>query len=101
MPSSSRRSRTLEEAGELAEHERPVAAADHVAEVLGERAQLGARDGSGLLVDESRVQAELAQQRDRAQDREAVAIEVAEQPEHPLALALEVRVVEPAVARVQ
>ena len=54
-----------------------------------------------VVVDEARVQAELAQQRDRAQDREAVAVEVADQPEDLLALALQVRVVELAVARMK
>ena len=47
------------------------------------------------------MQAELAQQRDRAQDREAVAVEVVDQPEDLLTLALQVRVVELAVARMQ
>ena len=52
-------------------------------------------------LDEARVQAQLPQQRDRAEDREAVAIEVAEQPEDLLPLALQVGVVDLAVARVE
>src|SRR5919109_5193719 len=89
-----------EEACELAEDERAVSRADDVAELLAKRAELGAREGFAALVDERGVDAELAQQRDRAQDREAVAIEVAEQPEDLLALALEVGFVEPVMARV-
>ena len=47
------------------------------------------------------MQAELAQQRERAQDREPVAVEVVEQAEDLLPLALQVRLVELAVPRVQ
>ena len=70
-------------------------------ELLDERVELRARDAVGSLVDEARMEAELAQQRDRAQDREAVAVEVVEQAEDLLALALQVGVVELAVARVE
>ncbi len=90
-----------QESRELAEDERPVAAADDVAQLLDERAELGARHGVVVVVDEARMQAELAQQRDRAQDREAVAVEVVDQPEDLLTLALQMRVVELAVARMQ
>jgi hypothetical protein len=65
-----------------------VAATDDVAELLDEGAELGARHCVVAVVDEPGMQAELAQQRDRAQDSEAVAIEVAQQPEDLLALAL-------------
>ena len=53
------------------------------------------------LVDEARIDAELAQERDRAQDREPVAVEVVDQAEDLLPLALQPGLVELAVARVE
>lgn len=49
-----------EESRELAEHERPVATAGHVAQPLDERVELGTGDVVTALVDEARMQAELA-----------------------------------------
>src|ERR687888_207945 len=63
------------------QHERAVAASCDLVELLGERAELGAWDGTVTLIDQPGVQPELAQECDRAQDGEAVAIEVTEQSE--------------------
>src|SRR5581483_5202076 len=63
-----------EEAGELAEHERPVATPGDIGELLGELVKLRT-GGVAAGVDEAGVEAELPQQRDRAQDGEAVAVE--------------------------
>ena len=78
-----------------------MTAAEDVAELLDERAELRAGDAVAAGRDEARMQAELPQQCDRAQDREAVPVEVAQQPEDLLALALEVGVVQLPVPRVQ
>ncbi len=50
-----------EKAGELAEDQRPVAAAHHVGDVLDERLDLGGRDVPVRLVDQAGMQAQLAQ----------------------------------------
>ena len=89
------------EARELAEDERAVAAGDDVVKLLDEGVELGARDRVLVGVDETGMEAQLAQAGDRAQDRDPVAIEVVEELQHALALALEVRVVELAVAVVK
>ena len=74
-----------------------MTAADHLAELLDQRVELRAGNVVVTRVDEARVDAELAQERDRAQDREPVAIEVVEQAEDLLPLALQPSVVELAV----
>ena len=52
-----------EEAGELAEHQRPVAAAGHLVQLLEQRVDLGRRQARVGFVDQPGVQAQLAQQR--------------------------------------
>ena len=54
-----------------------------------------------LRLDERGMQAELAQQGERPQDREPVAVDVVDEPEDLLALALQVPLVDAAVARVE
>ena len=54
-----------------------------------------------LVGDQAGVQAEPAEQRDRAQDREPVAVDVVDQPQHLLPLALQVALVDPTVPRVE
>ena len=96
--SSSRVGDEREERRELAEDEGAVA--------LGERSRRAARSSASSLlgamcacvgVDELGREAEHAQQRERAEHDEPVAVEVLEQAEHLLPLALQHRVVERAV----
>ena len=90
-----------EEPGELAEHQRPVPAADHLAQLAEQRVDLGRRQVGVRLVDQPGVQAELAQQGQRAEDREAVGVHVVDQAEDLLPLPLQPGLVDLAVLRVQ
>ncbi len=76
-------------------------AADHVAKLLEERVDLAALQVPVRVVDQAGVQAELAQQGQRAQDREPVGVHVADQAEDLLPLALQMGLVDLAVPRVQ
>ena len=71
-------------------------------ELLDESVELGAREvRRGSASTQRRMEAQLAHARDRLQDREAVAVEVVEQPQDLLPLALQVGVVQLAVTGVQ
>ena len=102
MPAASSRSRTVrEEPGELAEDKSTVPARGHILELVKQRVDLAAGQVCLRAVDQRGVQAELAQQGQRRQDREPVGVDVGEQPEDLLPLPLQVRLVELAVPRVQ
>ena len=91
-----------EEPGELREHQRAVPLLGQLLELLDERVDLGRRRQPGVrLVDQARVERHLPQHGQRPQDRDAVAVDVVDQPEQPLPLALEVPVVDRPVPRVQ
>ncbi len=71
-------------------------------ELLDEEVDLGrGRLAVMCVVDEDRVEGELAQPSERREDRDAVGLRVTQQAEHPLPLALEVLVVDVAVDRVR
>ena len=78
-----------------------MAAADDLAELLHERVDLRAAELDVGGVDEPGMQAQPAQQRERTQDGEAVARDVAEQAQYRLALPLQVPLVEAAMARAE
>ena len=73
-----------------------------LAQLVDEEVDLGRRRLARVdLVDEDRVERELAQPGEGRQDRDAVGIRVVEQAEHPLPLALQVLVVDVPVHRVR
>ncbi len=76
-------------------------ASDHVAEVLAQHVDLGRCQLIMGVVDEAGVQAQLPQQGQRAQDREPVRVQVADQPEYLLPLPLQVSLIHPTVRVVQ
>jgi hypothetical protein len=90
-----------EEARELTEHQRAMAAGDYVVELFDERVELRAGNGIMLGIHERGVEAQKTQPGDGPKDRDPVALEVVEQSQDSLALALEVRVVHLAVTRMQ
>ncbi len=89
----------VEEPGELAEHQCSVPADDHVVELFEQRIDLRGADCAVRVVDERRIEAHLPQQGQRPQDREAVAVEVVDEPENLLSLPLQLPVVERTVFR--
>ena len=70
-------------------------------ELAEQGVDLGRGQAGVGLVDEPGVQAQLAQQGQRAEDREAVGVHVADQAEDLLPLPLQLRLVDLAVLRVQ
>ena len=76
-------------------------AAGHVPQVLGQRVELAARHVGVRVVDQAGVQAQLAQQGERAQNGEAVVREVIDQPEDLLPLPLQLPLVDHAVPGMQ
>ena len=98
MPRSSSRVRDeSEERRELAEDERAVALGEDLVELLEQRGELARRDVRVRGVDELGREAQHPQQRERTEHDEPVAVEVVQEPEHLLPLALEHRVVQRAV----
>ena len=90
----------LEEARELAEHQGAVALLQQLGELLEEDVQLGGGRG-GLGVHQGGVQGEHAQRGEGLEDREAVPVEVAQQPQDLGTLALQPAVVRGAVLGVE
>ncbi len=66
-------------------------------QVVDEHVDLGGADTVVLLVDQRRVEGELPQPGEGAEDRDPVLVEVVDEAEHGLTLALQVGVVDPAV----
>ena len=90
-----------EEPGELAEHQSPVPAAGHLLQLAEQRVDLGGRQAGVGIIDQSGVQAQLTQHGQRAENREAVGVHVADQAEDLLPFPLQPRLVGLAVLRMQ
>lgn len=104
MPSaSSNRAPTIDRNPvELREHQRAVALLRELGELLDQGIDLRRGYQAGIrLVDEGGIERHLPQHGEGPQDGDAVAVEVIDEPEEALALALQVPVVDGPVPRVQ
>src|SRR5690606_3782949 len=90
-----------EERRELAEDEGTVALGEYILELFEERVELRRRNVRVLLVDEGGVEAQHAEQRERAEDDEPVLVHVVEQAEQFLPFPLQERVVQLAVLGIE
>ena len=90
----------LEETRELAEHQWAVAFRDDLGQLFEQRIQLG-RGRRGLRVHQCGIQSQHAQCGQRLEDREAIAIEILQQPQDFGPLPLQPSVVGGAVGLVQ